>query len=75
MREITEGEPQPVPCLRCGYSGYMVTELVQRYLDTHFDKNGNYQTVVYSDHEKTIRKLKRANCSICLKSLPFTIKP
>jgi hypothetical protein len=74
MKQIKEGEPQPLPCKHCKTKeGYQVTQKIERYYDLIFDGDGFKVGGVYSDMEKVKIKYKKASCPNCQKELPFTV--
>jgi len=74
MTSIKVGEPQPVPCDKCGdkygyaYSDYMTVN----YQSEHYP-DGDFEQGSYSDFSRTINKGKTPYCSNCGCKLRFKL--
>jgi hypothetical protein len=72
---IKASAPQPIDCNICrSKQGYKVTTRIQKYVDTVYSSIGSYDGCIYSDHEKTIRQLKKITCANCNAVLNFRCK-
>lgn len=71
---IKVGEPQPLPCPRCGnYYGYQYRDLYRMGYNTCHNKNGEYEGGEYDDGV-LLNKAVIVYCANCGRRLPFKLQ-
>jgi len=73
MITIHLGEKQPVPCEKCGFMGYAISDHIKTHYTTTFKNNGDFDSGFYSDYQPYINKAKTPHCAECGSKLGFKV--
>lgn len=74
MEKIKPGDPQPLPCSKCGDKmGYALSDLLSLNYTTYYLSDGAHDGGRYSDYQRVINEGKTAMCFNCGEKLDFKL--